>query len=287
MRVAKGSALAVPSPVFLAADGETPTDCDTAPECTVSDVAGDTLATPAVAAVDGHPGCYTATLTGNAHTAALGRLTLTWDGAVDGNGVSLVSYVDVVGAHYATIPELRAMQGCRESDGVSTADLMAKRDEFAGIIEQARGVSYVPQAATFSIDGGCDVMVPHLACTGLVSVTENGIDVTSQCTILSYGALTRLAPFVPPAVEDRTNVTVVYTHGYDTPPPAAREACREYVRSAIVRARSGQRDVIAQTADGMTLRYSTPDWSAGRFTGFVEVDRLIASLPDERVPGLA
>lgn len=287
MRIVKGATVAVPSPVFLAADGETPTDATGTPTCAVVDITGAALTAPAVASVENRDGCYTATLTAAAHTADLGRLTLTWSATVAGSTQTLTSYVDVVGAHYATVPELRAMKGLAESDGVSTADLVAKRDEFAGIIEQARGVSYVPQAATFSVDGGCDVMVPHLACTGLVSVTENGNDVTSQCTILPYGELTRLTPFLPPAVEDRTNVTVVYTHGYDAPPAAAREACREYVRSAIVRSRSGQRDVIAQTAEGMTLRYSTPDWSAGRFTGFVEVDRLIGSLPDERVPGMA
>jgi hypothetical protein len=30
-----------------------------------------------------------------------------------------------------------------------------------------------------------------------------------------------------------------------------------------------------QTADGLTVRYSTPDWSAGRFTGTMTLDAAI------------
>lgn len=287
MRVVKGASIAVASPVFLGADGETPTDATGTPTVAAVDISGTTLTAPSVASVAGRAGCYTATLTAAAHTANLGRLTLTWTATVSGATQTLTDYVDVVGAHYATIPELRAIKGLAESDGVSTAELMARRDEFAGIIEQARGVSYVPQAAVFVAEGGDEVIVPHMACTGLVSVTADTTDVTSQCRMETWGLVSTAYPFMPPLVDDRPNVTVIYTHGHQSPPPAVREACREYVRSAVVRSRSGQRDVIAQTAEGMTLRYSTPDWSADRWTGFVEVDRLIGSLPDERVPGMA
>lgn len=80
---------------------------------------------------------------------------------------------------------------------------------------------------------------------------------------------------------------VVYVHGIDTP-AAARRACMEYVRAVALSERSGtSRDVIAQSFDGGLTRYSTPNWSAGRPTGFLEVDRLLESLPDYRVPGVA
>ena len=80
---------------------------------------------------------------------------------------------------------------------------------------------------------------------------------------------------------------VVYVHGIDTP-TAAKRACAEYVRAVALAERSGtSRDVIAQSFDGGMTRYSTPNWSAGRPTGFLEVDRLLESLPDYRVPGVA
>jgi hypothetical protein len=88
-----------------------------------------------------------------------------------------------------------------------------------------------------------------------------------------------------PAETDAVSVT--YSHGIDTPAVAVR-ACAEYVRAVALAERSGtSRDVIAQSFDGGFTRYSTPDWSRGRPTGFLEVDRLLDTLPDYRVPGVA
>ncbi len=75
---------------------------------------------------------------------------------------------------------------------------------------------------------------------------------------------------------------------YMEPPETILDACAEYV-AAVSRSRSAgsTRDVIAQTFDGGLTRYSTPDWGAGRPTGYLEVDRLLNSLPDYRLPGIA
>lgn len=75
---------------------------------------------------------------------------------------------------------------------------------------------------------------------------------------------------------------------YVTPPETILDACAEYVVS-VVRNRSvgTSRDVIAQSFDGGVTRYSTPDWRAGRPTGYLEVDRLLNSMPDYRIPGIA
>ena len=40
--------------------------------------------------------------------------------------------------------------------------------------------------------------------------------------------------------------------------------------------------VIGQSFEGTYTRFSTPDWNAGRPTGYLEVDRLLNSLPDYR-----
>lgn len=74
---------------------------------------------------------------------------------------------------------------------------------------------------------------------------------------------------------------------YASPPETILDACAEYVVSVLRGRSSGtSRDVIAQTFDGGMTRYSTPDWGAGRPTGYLEVDRLLNSLPDYRVPGI-
>jgi hypothetical protein len=58
--------------------------------------------------------------------------------------------------------------------------------------------------------------------------------------------------------------------------------------SSLSRDRSSvPRDIIATSADGMSTRYSTPDWGAGRATGYLEIDRLLNTLPDYRTPAIA
>lgn len=75
---------------------------------------------------------------------------------------------------------------------------------------------------------------------------------------------------------------------YETPPETILRACAEYVTHVVTSQRSGtSRDVIAQSIEGTWTRYGTPDWSAGRPTGWNEVDRLLNSLPDYRCPGVA
>lgn len=75
---------------------------------------------------------------------------------------------------------------------------------------------------------------------------------------------------------------------YTTPPEVILRACAEYVLCVVTSQASGtSRDVIAQSMDGSWTRYSTPDWAAGRPTGWTEVDRLLNSMPDYRVPGVA
>lgn len=74
---------------------------------------------------------------------------------------------------------------------------------------------------------------------------------------------------------------------YPSPPETILDACAEYVVSVATSRSSGTtRDIIAQTFEGGMTRYSTPDWGAGRPTGYLEVDRLLNSLPDYRLPGI-
>lgn len=103
-------------------------------------------------------------------------------------------------------------------------------------------------------------------------------------TTISAVASTTAATISEAATATATGVT--FTIG--TPPAPVLRACREYVRScALADQSSVPRDVISQSfGDGGYTRYSTPDWEAGRPTGYLEVDRLLNSLDDYR-PGFA
>ncbi len=53
-------------------------------------------------------------------------------------------------------------------------------------------------------------------------------------------------------------------------------AATEYVLCVLTARSSGaSRNTLAESTETGTTRYSTPDWAAGRPTGFLEVDRLL------------
>jgi hypothetical protein len=75
-------------------------------------------------------------------------------------------------------------------------------------------------------------------------------------------------------------VVVTYSHGFDAPSPLLLRACALYVDRTIASDRSGtSRDVLTQTFDGGTTRYSTPSKKDGRPTGYLDVDALLNLCP--------
>lgn len=79
-------------------------------------------------------------------------------------------------------------------------------------------------------------------------------------------------------------VTIDYVHGLAVSPEAALDACALFVGRSLATERSGtSRDVLSQSFDGGTTRYSTPDWSAGRWTGWLDVDQAVNEMPDMRM----
>ena len=78
--------------------------------------------------------------------------------------------------------------------------------------------------------------------------------------------------------------TAGFRHGLTSTPAALLDACTEYVLcTARSRASGVSRNTLSEATDAGTTRYSTPDWAAGRPTGWLEVDRLLNSLPDYRI----
>lgn len=156
--------------------------------------------------------------------------------------------------------------------------------EFEEIAEPYRGVPFTPREAVWSPPSGqwCaprQFVLPYQKVIA-VTATLDGDDFTDDLvfdsgpgivTLPSYGAW-----------------VLTITYGFATPPALVLAACRDYVVLTSLRDRSGTaREAIATAADGVTYRYSTPDWDAGRPTGYLDVDRRLNSVPDYRVPGIA
>ena len=172
------------------------------------------------------------------------------------------------------------------ADAAVTAQIAA----FKEIAESYRGVAFETTTATaVKVPGRADrkLATPHLKLISLSAASLDGTALTSDeradVTIWAdEGILERAAGW------SATQVSLTYTHGYASPPAAVLDACTEYVL-CVLRARASgvSRNTLSEATEAGTTRYSTPDWYAGRPTGWLEVDRLLNSLPDYRTPGIA
>lgn len=113
--------------------------------------------------------------------------------------------------------------------------------------------------------------------TADIGLPIRGTGVPAGATIASINSTTSIE-ISTNATANGTNVTLSIVD------PVLARACREYVRASAVATRSNVgRDVIAQSVEGLTTRFSTPDKAAGRPTGYLDVDRLLNSLTDHRI----
>lgn len=163
--------------------------------------------------------------------------------------------------------------------------------EFTDIAENYRGCVFTPHSKTWTIPGQrCywrhhqgrrlpEVVLPDVLVSEITAATANGITIDDLSTIvlddpdagivvLPYWGLWALT----------------YTYGLPAPSASVQRACRLYTASCAIRDTQGlSRDVYLETVDGgAVVRYSTPDESAGRPTGYTDVDRLLNSVKDYR-----
>jgi hypothetical protein len=120
---------------------------------------------------------------------------------------------------------------------------------------------YRPTAVTL-------VTVPTSVAVVSVPVTAT-VHVSGKITGASWSEVTALAD---------------YDHGFDEPPETVLRACALYVEASLNRDESGiPKDASSySTQNSESYRISSPDWSAGRPTGFIAVDLLLNSTTSYR-----
>lgn len=175
----------------------------------------------------------------------------------------------------ARVPQLATISGLTDDE------LTRLEAEFEDIAERYRGVAFTPRTATQTWTAPAwKVQLNNWPVRSITSVTYDGT--TGDMTKVLFDATTGRVWGID--WTRATSLTIAYAYGLDAPNPQLLRACAEYVRACVLADRSGNsRDVIAQSFDGATTRYSTPDWGRGRPTGYLEVDRLLNSLPDYRL----
>jgi hypothetical protein len=163
---------------------------------------------------------------------------------------------------------------------------------FRDIAEEYRGVAFEPtRTTTFTHDAQWTsptraITLKWAAVSAITAITVDGVaqvvdeDYTVDRGVFGHWTLNRWGGF-------SGLLSVTYVHGIETP-GLIWEADIEYVRAASMRTKSNvPRDLPNQPMNGGTTTYAMPNWAEGAPTGYTEVDRLLNSVTDRRLPGIA
>lgn len=227
------------------------------------------------------------------HTAQLDRLTAVWKAS--GTTVA-TTYVDVVGGFIASIAQLLARYpGYDQAGTISTADLVAARNQVEDEFEACCGVAFVPRFTVDLLEGsGGDCLVLKRQELRSVTWATYRYEGTTTDTAFTSGALASIQRSGPGIAEftDSTywpcesSILVGYEHGYDRPPGDVVEAFLIRVHDVITRRNSSVAMRATQmVSDGVTTNLAVPGWGSN-MTGIPDVDTVLKRY-DRRVPGIA
>lgn len=185
---------------------------------------------------------------------------------------------------YMTADDLRERVPALADTSIEDEWLEDLVEEFEDIAERYLGVAYEErtETETFDLCRSSIVVLKWAQVSEISAITVDDTAVDSDAYSFTDAYSLRF-PWPQSGV-----LSVSYTHGFAAPTKPILRACREYVRACALADRSRvPRDAYASDVEGVTYRLSTPDFGAGRPTGFIEVDRLLNSVTSYRVPGVA
>lgn len=220
-------------------------------------------------------GEYGYTLT-PAQVADVNELTVTFTATVAGVVRSLREVVQVAGAHYFTVGEARSVVGILST--YTDAEVEAARMAVEDQIEANCDTSFVARYGSQGINGsyGPFIRLNEAYILELISVTEDGIDVTSDCT-LDGRFVWRSSTATQPWSAGHRNIEVRYEGGYDTSPPEdLRRKAMEATKATLNR-EAGQgmpTNVLTMGTEVGTLRLAVA--GLRQPFGFPEVDAVVS-----------
>jgi hypothetical protein len=257
-------------------------DGTNAPNVAVTDSAGSSVAgfTPSRVTT----GTYRATAPGNLET--LDTFDIVWSWA---NGQTRRTQFELVGRHLFTVAALRAFDAPLANETkYPDAVVRTVRDEVTERFEEVAEVSFIARGArdVISGDGSATLLLEHPEARSVVSVTVDGI-------ALEAGSLANLR-LDPSGVlvwdggsftAGIRNVSVLYEHGFATPPLPVVRAAMKYARYLLLNSVLDQNEratAVFTEASGYRLTIAGRDGP----TGLPEVDAVLQQF-GRKVPGLA
>jgi hypothetical protein len=264
---------AQPEVVFYV--GTTPTNADGAVTVDIFRADGTIFATDA-ATTPGATGHYVYTL---APQSVLERFQLVWEGTFGGVVQRQTSFVEVVGAYYAALADIRALQGLTDVVAFPNAKLAESRQWFEDKAETFCGVAFVPRYARDVLDGSGSrtLELKHQRPRTIISAKFDGAAQTTTTWDL-YEAGYIVAPSSFPS--GNRNIEIIYEHGFDGPDTDMRQAALTAIRDNALGLASGippQATEVRQ--EFTTISLSTPGPQAP--TGIPSVDQVLI---EQRVP---
>lgn len=295
MRILKSSQFTLPSPTFVGADGETAADTASTPTCTVSREDGTALSAATVShhSDSGALGSYTAAIT-TTHTSQVDRLAITWTGTSGSQVQVYTDTLEVVGAHYFTIPEMRAFsRSMSDTSKWPIALLRDVRDEFEDRVESICGRAFVRRYERDRLDGdgSSTLLLSRRNPRSVLSVTVNGESQTAaDFTVHRNGTVHwDNGAFTPPdSTNGDRNVLIAYEHGDDAPRVDLKREGLKWCANRIFETVSGLPEgAQSLSPEGQgSVRMFTADPSRGKPTGIPSLDAVLMDL-GLRTPGFA
>ena len=248
----------------------TATDADGAVTVTVTDAAGNALATGATATSETATGEYSWVLSPQAD---LKKLTLDWTGDFSTVTMSVRTYAEVIGQHLFSINEARTFRKDKLADDTKylTEDIIDIREEITDFFEKYCYVSFVPKYGQVTLDGDNNevIYLKKAKVSSLLSVTEDDVSLTlSDINVWEDGRLKKESGTWNSG--DR-NIVVEFEHGYDRPPGMIVRAALVLLQSFMLGSDVVDRK-ITLTDDTGVYRLSFPDQQRERPTGIPFVD---------------
>lgn len=198
---------------------------------------------------------------------------------------------------YFTTDEFRQLMPDMKNEPAYPDELVElARDSIEALIEQLAGTSFITRTITETVDGSpYGIVLKSAYPVAITSVTIDGVLETGYTYTFTNGVLERniTGSYLPTSwVTGRRNITVVYTAGYSTAPPAdLKLAAMEAVRDKVMRLKensgaASSRATSISNEMGGTTQFLVA--SSDHPTGLPHVDATIMRWVDYvRVPSIA
>lgn len=233
------------------------------------------LSSPATSTVDEH---LEVILSAADHLDTIDRLTVTIScTTADGVEGDVIS-VDVVGASWISLGQLRKEPTLNDLAKYSDQLLIEVRDEWESWIEELCRVRFSPGLEIEFIDSYGDQALELTTWRprSTLRVLQDGVPID-----ITDAKVTRHGQLIHPTRWPQGELEVHIIAGEDFPPAKLVRELKKAVRREIMqRAARVPTDAISETSPdgGVTVRFSTPDPSRGRYTGILSLDPVIEEL---------